>query len=93
MRSRTRSTICPLCGTQLGATVEDQWVPMALDEYREHARLRLIPRSLRTAAPESCIACASLNQELEPLAHANRDVRSGARVVAEMPQGKNSRWD
>jgi hypothetical protein len=64
MLSRPRSTICPLCGTQLGVTVENQWVPMALDEYREHARLCLIPGSIRTAAPESCIACGSDNQGL-----------------------------
>jgi hypothetical protein len=39
---------------------------MALDEYREHAALQLIPNPTAMAAPDSCIACGSSRQKPEP---------------------------
>ncbi len=69
MRSGGRATRCPLCSAQLGATVEGQWVPMALDDYREHAALRLNPNPAAMAAPDSCVACGSGPQRAEPPSH------------------------
>ena len=75
-----RATTCPLCGAQLGATVEGQWVPMALDEYREHAALRLIPNPAAMAAPDSCVACGSGPHGAEPPIHDSSVVRVGTPI-------------
>ena len=75
-----RATKCPLCHAQLGATVEGQWVPMALDEYREHAALRLIPNPAAMAAPGSCVACGSGPQRAEAPQQFSGAVRIGTHV-------------
>ena len=75
-----RATTCPLCGAQLGATVEGQWVPMALDEYREHLALRLIPNPAAMAAPDSCVACGFGPQRAEPGVQRSGAVRIGTPV-------------
>ena len=78
-----RKTTCPLCGAQLGATIEDQWVPMALDEYREYAAMRLPPNPTVMAAPESCVACGSGNREPRPHVNAEASSRgTGAEALA-----------
>ncbi len=66
MRTQARSTACPLCGTQLGLTVDDQWVPFALDEYREHSLTRLAPNPLAMTAPDTCVACGGAGMTREP---------------------------
>ena len=66
MRTQARSTACPLCGTQLGLTVDDQWVPFALDEYREHSLTRLAPNARVMAAPDTCVACGGAGTTREP---------------------------
>jgi hypothetical protein len=92
MLKRQRTTSCPLCGTRLGATVDDQWVPMTLDEYREHASMQWVPDPTAKAAPESCVACGSSRQELAPAPRIASDVR-GARVATGFQRADVSRCD
>jgi hypothetical protein len=92
MLKRQRTTSCPLCGTHLGATVGDQWVPMALDEYREHASMQWVPDPTAKAAPESCVACGSSRQKPGPVPQMSSDAH-GARVVTGFQQADVSRCD
>ena len=52
---RVRATSCPLCGHELGALIDEEWVPMPLDEYREHAEQKLKAR----ARADTCVACGT----------------------------------
>jgi hypothetical protein len=56
MNKGPRNTNCPLCGAQLGVTIDGQWVPMPLDEYRDHIAMRL--RATRPL-PHACVACGA----------------------------------
>jgi len=83
MLQAARATTCPLCGARLGASVDGQWVSMALDEFREHTALRLIPNSEVMAAPDSCIACGFSRQRAgPPTPQTGSAVSGGTHVIA-----------
>ena len=54
MTKGLRQTSCPLCRNALGAMIGGQWVPMPLDEYREHVAGQL---SRAKGLPQTCVAC------------------------------------
>ena len=56
MSQGVRQTSCPLCGNELGAMIDEQWVPMPLDEYRDHVAMHLA-RAKRL--PHTCVACGA----------------------------------
>ncbi|HTS20206.1 MAG TPA: hypothetical protein VMN79_00210 [Casimicrobiaceae bacterium] len=56
MPKRLRATSCPLCGHELGALVDDQWMPLPLDEYRERAEQELTKARGRA---DTCVVCGT----------------------------------
>ena len=57
MRTQIRLTKCPLCGSELGMVLGDEWTPMTLDEYRDYSATQIIPHPRTTSAPDACIVC------------------------------------
>jgi len=65
MTKGPRHTSCPLCGSELGVVIDEQWVPMPLDEYRDHIAMHL--RAARTL-PQACVACGRSEPRRAPSA-------------------------